>query len=69
MSGRKPTEYEAAGMAWWNGMTEHQRATAMQLAKVDTAAAAWDWHELQQQEEREAAATRGVIGTPGKPAT
>jgi hypothetical protein len=45
MAERKPTADEIAGMAWWNGMSERERAAALQLAKANTAAEAWDWQK------------------------
>jgi hypothetical protein len=45
MTERKPTDDELKGMAWWNSMTEQQRAAAMQVAKANTAAEAWDWQK------------------------
>jgi hypothetical protein len=60
MTERKPTADEIAGMAWWNGMTEAQRATAMQIAKATTAAQAWDYQKLMMQIEEEAEGKTGV---------
>ena len=45
MSERKPTADELAGMAWWNNMSERERGAALQLAKANTAAEAWDWQK------------------------
>jgi hypothetical protein len=45
MTERKPTADEIAGMEWWNGMSERERAAALQLAKANTAAEAWDWQK------------------------
>jgi hypothetical protein len=45
MTEREPTDDELKGMAWWNSMTELQRAAAMQLAKAKTVAEAWDWQK------------------------
>jgi hypothetical protein len=39
---RKPTTDETMGMAWWNGLTEPERAQWMQVAgDTDVAADAW----------------------------
>jgi hypothetical protein len=45
MTERQPTADEIAGMEWWNGMSERERAAALQLAKANTAAEAWDWQK------------------------
>jgi hypothetical protein len=45
MTERIPTADEIAGMYWWNSLTEQQRAAALQLAKANTVAEAWDWQK------------------------
>jgi hypothetical protein len=45
MGERKPTADEIAGMAWWNNLSERERSAALQLAKANTAAEAWDWQK------------------------
>jgi hypothetical protein len=45
MGERKPTADEIAGMAWWNNLSERERSSALQLAKANTAAEAWDWQK------------------------
>ncbi len=45
MAERKPTADEIAGMGWWNGMSERERAAALQLAKANTVSEAWDWQK------------------------
>lgn len=38
---RLPTADERAGMAWWNGLPEHERAFWMAAAQTPSPAVAW----------------------------
>jgi hypothetical protein len=38
---RKPTEQEAAGIAWWNALTEQQRAEWLRRANSARPSDAW----------------------------
>ena len=39
---REPTAHEAAGMAWWNSLTEQQRAEWLRRANSARPADAWE---------------------------
>ena len=41
MSERRPTEDEQAGMSWWNGLSEPERAAWLSVADSAVAADAW----------------------------
>jgi len=43
----QPTEDELAGMAWWNAMSEAERAEVLYLARTAIVADAWAWHKRQ----------------------
>jgi len=47
MTEGKATADEVAGMYWWNSMTEKQRSAALQMAKANSIAEAWDWQKDQ----------------------
>jgi hypothetical protein len=40
---RVPTADDLAGIAWWNGMTDFQRARALWAAKTAVPAEAWEY--------------------------
>jgi transglutaminase-like putative cysteine protease len=42
---RVPTVDEAAGMRWWNELSEAGRARALASASTAVAAVAWDYHK------------------------
>lgn len=45
---REPTTEEAAGMAWWNGMVDHERAHWAKRAGTGVAADAWRLYQASQ---------------------
>lgn len=45
---REPTADERAGIAWWNAMTETERAYWLSAAQTPTPAVAWAYYQCQQ---------------------
>ena len=42
---RKPTADDLTGIAWWNSMTEPERAYWLQRAKADAPKQAWEHYK------------------------
>ncbi len=60
---REPTAEESAGMAWWNALTEGERANW--LARADTAVPAEAWAECRRGQHPDSNGEPPILGRVG----